>query len=271
MYRICETTRLGKYITSEEFWTNFADEFIRRVTQDIHIRQYTEWQLSKIDAESGDTVIDLGCGFGRLTIPLAKRGCKVYAVDQCKKFLEYLQEYAKREGVHKNIVVIEGKWEKLEPGKDIPKKIDVVVVSHSLEVESIVNALKLIIDIAKKSIHIFEDMTRFLTLEYEEIVRKIYTDKIVDTYPQPATVVYLTLTCLGLYPNVEIYYRISRVKVKHIDEVIERRLSRILPVEKSEVREKIIEVLSNRIVEKDNDGVVIEFRRPIAHIWCKIS
>ncbi len=267
MYTICETCRLGKYISSEEFWNSFAEEFIRRATTDKHIQEYTNWQLSRIDAKKGDTVIDLGCGFGRLTIPLAKRGCKVYAVDQCKKFIEYLYERVREKKLENNVIIIEGKWEKLEPGKDIPEKIDVVVASHSIEVKELIPALKLIISITGRSFHIFEDMVRFLTLEYEEIMKRIFTEEIVNMYPQPATVIFLALTSLGIYPNVEIYYRINRVKVRDIDEIIRGRLSKILPVEKENIRKIIHDVLSRRIIEKNTDSIVIELTRPIAHIW----
>ena len=39
-------------------------------------------------------ILDFGAGTGRLAIPLAEMGYEVFAVDQCKKMLQVLQEKA---------------------------------------------------------------------------------------------------------------------------------------------------------------------------------
>ncbi|NPB00370.1 MAG: class I SAM-dependent methyltransferase [Crenarchaeota archaeon] len=266
LYRTCETCMTGRYITSEEFWNNFAEEFIRRVMRDRDIWKFTEWQLSRIFVKKGDTVLDLGCGFGRLTIPLAERGCIVYAVDQCRKLLRYLEEEAEKKKLNDRIIIIEGKWEKLEPGKDIPRKVKTVIASHSIEVEDLVQALKLIIEVTERNAHIFDDYRRTMTIEYEDIMRTIFRD-VIDLYPSAVAVIYLTLVQLGVYPNVETYVRRYRVKVRDIDEVIERRLGKFLPAHIEDVRKIIIERLEKCIIEREQDGIILLLNRPIGHIW----
>ncbi|NPA23021.1 MAG: class I SAM-dependent methyltransferase [Crenarchaeota archaeon] len=266
LYRTCETCMTGRYVTSEEFWNSFADEFVRRVLRDRDLWKFTEWQLSRIFTRKGDTVLDLGCGFGRLSIPLAERGCIVYAVDQCRKLLKYLEDEAEKRKLKDRIIVIEGKWEKLEPGKDIPRKVKTTVASHSLEVDDLVHALRLIIDVTERNAHIFDDYRRTMTIEYEDIMRSIFRD-LVDLYPSTVPVIFLTLTSLGVLPNVETYMRRYRVKVRDIEEIIERRLSKFLPTHVEEVRKIIIERLERCIIERHEDGVVVLLNRPIAHVW----
>lgn len=55
-----------------------------------------ETQAAQVDeyAEAGDLVIDFGCGFGRLSIPLARAGYDVLAVDASQAMLDGLVERA---------------------------------------------------------------------------------------------------------------------------------------------------------------------------------
>lgn len=50
-------------------------------------------------AEPGDLVIDFGCGYGRLSIPLERAGYTVLAVDASQAMLDGLAERAARAGV----------------------------------------------------------------------------------------------------------------------------------------------------------------------------
>lgn len=43
---------------------------------------------------NGDTVLDFGCGVGRVTKVLCSLGCQVYAVDISPKMIEYAKQYA---------------------------------------------------------------------------------------------------------------------------------------------------------------------------------
>lgn len=60
-----------------------------------------EAQAAQVDeyAEPGDLVIDFGCGYGRLAIPLERKGYTVLAVDASQAMLDGLAERAKRAGV----------------------------------------------------------------------------------------------------------------------------------------------------------------------------
>lgn len=57
-------------------------------------RQSPESVLGKTDAGPGQTWVDLGCGVGYFTIPLARMGAKVLAIDAQKEMLETLVSLA---------------------------------------------------------------------------------------------------------------------------------------------------------------------------------
>lgn len=60
-----------------------------------------EIQAAQVDeyAEAGDLVIDFGCGYGRLSIPLERKGYTVLAVDASQAMLDGLAERAAAAGV----------------------------------------------------------------------------------------------------------------------------------------------------------------------------
>lgn len=60
-----------------------------------------EAQAAQVDdyAEAGDLVIDFGCGYGRLSIPLEQAGYTVLAVDASQAMLDGLAERAASAGV----------------------------------------------------------------------------------------------------------------------------------------------------------------------------
>jgi len=84
----------------------------RRVIQEFSgpaaVRQYTAdatagfWDSEKILVEKyftpGSSVLDIGCGTGRTTIPLFKAGYKVVGVDLTPKFIEIAKDVAKHQG-----------------------------------------------------------------------------------------------------------------------------------------------------------------------------
>src|SRR3989338_6198252 len=47
-------------------------------------------------------VLDIGCGFGRTTLPLLEIGCKVTALDISRPTLELLKKKVKRRSLSKN-------------------------------------------------------------------------------------------------------------------------------------------------------------------------
>lgn len=55
--------------------------------------------LFKMELRNGDTMLDLGCGTGKVSIAAARLAKKVYAVDRRPEAITYASDAAKRPGV----------------------------------------------------------------------------------------------------------------------------------------------------------------------------
>jgi 2-polyprenyl-3-methyl-5-hydroxy-6-metoxy-1,4-benzoquinol methylase len=63
----------------------------------VALRPVTEAVLAQAAARPGHRVLDLGCGTGQLSIPLAERGADVLAVDVSQVMIERLTQRAERQ------------------------------------------------------------------------------------------------------------------------------------------------------------------------------
>lgn len=64
----------------------------------------------------GEEVCDLGCGTGYLALELARRGCRVTAVDRAGVCLDYLRAETARRGLADRLTAVEADWHDLPPG-----------------------------------------------------------------------------------------------------------------------------------------------------------
>ena len=76
----------------------------RRRDRDDPLMRFVLDQLSP-----DDTVIDIGAGIGRWSIPMSKKASSVTALDALSGMLEFLSENASDEDAH-NIITVEGDW-----------------------------------------------------------------------------------------------------------------------------------------------------------------
>ena len=86
--------------------------------------------LSNLPITKDDSVLDVGCGPARLSVPLAKLAKSVSALDPFAKMLEFAKKNAKEAGV-KNINFIQKDWSDEQGLKDLPKH-DIVLASRSV-------------------------------------------------------------------------------------------------------------------------------------------
>ena len=97
---------------SKGYWEDVAEEFdtfyrkekdaLRRVIDKLFRKGMTErlnYTLQECESVDGKKVLDIGCGSGRITIELAKRGAHVVGVDSSQSMLEIASSVAKKCGV----------------------------------------------------------------------------------------------------------------------------------------------------------------------------
>jgi ubiquinone/menaquinone biosynthesis C-methylase UbiE len=92
------------------------------------LEKVTAAVLATAAARPGTQVVDLGCGTGQLSIPLAERGARVLAVDISQAMIERLEANARDrsvDGVEAIAIPIENLW---LPGESV----DLVVTSYAL-------------------------------------------------------------------------------------------------------------------------------------------
>lgn len=104
---------------------SFADMYNR---MGILEKEYTLNQVNSLEIKPTDTVLDSGCGPGRLSVPLAKRAKSLTALDLNPYCLEHVRNNAAQEGVN-NISTLLKDWTEVSP-EEIGK-FDVVVCSRS--------------------------------------------------------------------------------------------------------------------------------------------
>lgn len=109
-----------------DFWERRAALFRRRVRHRHDEEQDTFLQRVLRYVDDRTTVVDVGAGVGRLTIPLARRARRVVAVEPAAAMVELLQEELRSAGVG-NVEIVPATWEVAEVGP-----AEVVICAHVL-------------------------------------------------------------------------------------------------------------------------------------------
>lgn len=84
--------------------------------------------LAAADVSPGDQVIDLGCGTGQISLPLALQGAEVLAVDVSPAMVRRLQSEARR----REASSLDGLALPIEELRLPPRSVDLVVSSYAL-------------------------------------------------------------------------------------------------------------------------------------------
>jgi SAM-dependent methyltransferase len=117
---------------------------------------YAERQLASMAIPGGATVLDIGAGPGTLAVPLARRGCRVTAVEPSAPMRRALRERADAEGV--TVAVFEEPWEEIEPAV-LGDPFDAVVASYSLLMVNLRAALAKMHAVCRGRVHLFYPLT----------------------------------------------------------------------------------------------------------------
>lgn len=132
MYRDHKTSTDFKSKTSSD-WDDKSSDMAASTINSPYVDEF----ISRMDLKGDEVILDIGCGPGALSIPLAKKVKQVIAIDFSQRMLDELNAYAKREKVS-NIKTYHIGWE--DDWSHLPQ-IDIVVASRSMEVSDMDAAL----------------------------------------------------------------------------------------------------------------------------------
>jgi ubiquinone/menaquinone biosynthesis C-methylase UbiE len=223
-------------------WDKIAPKFHQWMKKD----DYPSELVSKIKIEGGDTVLDIGCGNGTITIPLAKKARSVTALDISTKMLDILRENAAAEGLS-HIKIVNKAIEDVEVTAIGPH--DVVVASRSLNgIADIKPELEKINKIALKRVYV--TLWGAGNREFENEIAELLGR---EAYQHPDYTIFLNiLKEMRIIAHVEPLKSNTRNYYSDLEEALDRiqwRVGELNEEEKFMVKEYLSKVLT-----KNPDG-----------------
>lgn len=196
--------------------------------------------------DENDTVLDVGCGEGSITIPLSKKVKDITAIDSSSKMLEYLQ----RRCEEKNIDNIKSKLMAIEDiTYDTIGDKDVVVCSRSLN--GIIPIEKVICELNK-----IANKYVFITLfgpENKKIEKDFDKELGIKTEDFPDYNYFFNILFnIGIYANVERFDLNNYREYNSIEEAINNGKFR-LDLYSNDEKEMLKDYLK-RILQKNSQG-----------------
>ena len=128
----------------KEAWDEKAPSMNKRVHKSIYNEQF----LEKLDLTGINSLLDIGCGVGNLSLRLSSKLDEVYCLDYSSKMLEILKQNAKEQNIS-NIKTINKSW--YDSWDDVPNA-DLVIASRSMEVKDMKEALTKLNNKANKKV-----------------------------------------------------------------------------------------------------------------------
>lgn len=150
---------------SRNEWDTKADSMNKKVHKSIYNEQF----LKLLNLEGIDSLLDVGCGVGNLSLLLAAKLSQVYSLDYSSRMLELLKENAKEQNIE-NITTINKSW--YDSWDEIPNT-DLVIASRSMEVKDMKEALTKLNEKANKKVVIsYKVGGSFVSDEILDILQK---------------------------------------------------------------------------------------------------
>lgn len=118
------------------------------MNKNVHKSIYNKELLDLINLDGINSLLDIGCGVGNISLILAKKLKNVYSLDFSSSMLEILESNAKLENIN-NIKTINLSW--YDSWQKVPKA-DLVIASRCLEVKDMKQALEKLNNHARKKV-----------------------------------------------------------------------------------------------------------------------
>jgi len=223
-------------------WDNIAPKFNQWMEKDDYPREL----VSKIKIEEGDTVFDIGCGNGAITIPLAKKAKSVTALDSSVKMLDILKEKATAEKLT-NIKILNERIEDVKTSEIGPH--EVVLASRSLNgIPDIQKELEKINEISQK--HVYLTLWGEGNREFENEISKLLRR---ETHKHPHyTIVLNILQEMGILANAVPLESDTRNFYSNMEETLDRIEWRV--GEMNEDEKVLVKKHLSKVMVKEPDG-----------------
>jgi predicted TPR repeat methyltransferase len=231
--------------------------------RDFHNKDsYVSKMLERIEVNPEWNVLDIGCGPGALTIPLAKTVRSITALDISSRMLDQLRTNSLANDLN-NILYVNASWQDAFK-HNIIMQHDVTVASRSLMTIDIEEALTYIIAATRHAVYLTFPIVH-LPFDYE-----VYNAIGSDGEKHPSYIyVYDMLYQMGIEANVEILNSKIKVQFSNIEEAEEQLKLRLAPLAFPEM-ERLKDYLI-KTYGKDSSGFSHEGYSRFALIWWKNS
>jgi len=245
---IQSSKRLDLY--NPTYWNNKTNTINENMT---HWNELTKKQLKQLPLSSETTVLDVGAGTGRMTLPIAKQAKNVTALEPSKKMLTRLKENAKKQQIF-NIKYINQPLELLE----INYSHDLVVASFSLFMFDIKNALLKMNSLASQGVYLFLSASPWVDIELQKALYGTVTPWSDFIF------IYNILYDAKIFANVKVSDYELKQSFTDIDTAVSKctQIYRV-PIEKQDLLRKY---LQEKLVEF-NGKLWFNCKRKMATIW----
>lgn len=122
---------------NSSYWDKRAPKYAKIAGHSSYSKEF----LSRAGLQPGDTVLDMGCGSGTLTIPLAQQGHHVYAADFSQGMLDQLVERTDELGLTEYVHPMHLAWSDDWDAADVPR-CDIAFASRSIATDDLQDSLQ---------------------------------------------------------------------------------------------------------------------------------
>lgn len=138
--------RVRRHMDDASYWDKRSKTYTTKDSPNSYVDQFLAFAQIKPD----ETVFDMGCGTGALSIPLAERGHTVLAADFSRGMLERMREELDKRGltsVTSKVMSWEDPWEEFDIGSNT---VDVALASRSIATDDLRESLLKLTSVARK-------------------------------------------------------------------------------------------------------------------------
>ncbi|MGD6933864.1 MAG: class I SAM-dependent methyltransferase [Candidatus Bathyarchaeia archaeon] len=241
--------------TNASYWDKCANNYNENMPQ---MAELTQNQLNRIQIQPQDTLLEVGAGNGRLTVPLAKKAQAVTALEPSKNMLEFLKTNAENAGVH-NINCINKSLEDFNPEESVGC-FDVVVASFSFFMLDMEKALAKMNAFASNRVYLFLSASRWL--DEPELQKLVHHES--TSFWADYVYVYNVLYDLDITANIDVWSYTSKQGFNSLDEAVSR-FSEIYSI--PSIKEDALKAYLQKTLVEDNGKLWFIRNRKAAMIW----